>query len=107
MLHGSLQFFAFWGAWFFAVLRVWVAHLVSVQFSEVFVNVWTAQFESDSRAPLVDFRDDFGIRESVVYRLFIILGCLMAWGCLSRVWCDDFSKRAIGEPKSLVHQQPW
>ena len=47
---------------------------MSVQFSEVFVNVWTAQFESDSRVPLVDFRDGVGVRASIFYRFFIILG---------------------------------
>ena len=42
------------GAWFFAVLCVWVVQLVFDSFL-MFFNAWHTQFESDSRVPLVVF----------------------------------------------------
>ena len=54
-LHGSLQFFA-----------LGLLSLLSPNSLKLFFNVWTAQFESDSRVPLVAFRDDFGVRESIL-----------------------------------------
>ena len=49
-------------------------------FFVVFVNAWNAQFDSDSRVPLVVFSDDFGIQKLFFCSFLAILGCWRALG---------------------------